>query len=44
VSKKGMGEFADKQLNTLEEQWNSKAKANYTRAIELAQQAAAAIK
>jgi ABC-type Fe3+ transport system substrate-binding protein len=44
VSKKGMGEFADKQLNTLEEQWNSKAKANYTRAIELAQQASAAIK
>lgn len=44
VSKKGMGEFADKQINSLEEQWNSKAKANYAKALELAQQAAAAIK
>lgn len=44
VSKKGMGEFADKQLNTLEEQWNSKAKANYAKALDLAQQALAAIK
>lgn len=44
VSKKGMGEFADKQLNTLEEQWNSKAKANYAKALDLAQQASAAIK
>jgi hypothetical protein len=44
VSKKGMGEFADKQLNTPEEQWNSKAKANYAKALDLAQQASAAIK
>ncbi|RJF92324.1 ABC transporter substrate-binding protein [Noviherbaspirillum saxi] len=44
VSKKGMGEFADKQLANLEDQWNSKAKANYAKALELAQQASAAIK
>ena len=44
VSKKGAGEFVDKQINTLEEQWNSKAKANYAKALELAQQASAAIK
>ena len=44
VSKKGMGEFADKQLNTMEEQWNSKAKANYAKALELAQQAQASVK
>ncbi|HYD60739.1 MAG TPA: extracellular solute-binding protein [Noviherbaspirillum sp.] len=44
VSKKGAGEFVDKQLNALEEQWNSKAKANYAKALELAQQASAAIK
>jgi ABC-type Fe3+ transport system substrate-binding protein len=44
VSKKGMGEFADKQLNTMEEQWNSKAKSNYAKAVELSQQAAASIK
>ena len=44
ISKKGMGEFAGKQMSTLEEQWNSKAKANYEKALQLAQQAAAAIK
>ncbi|HEY8605659.1 MAG TPA: extracellular solute-binding protein [Noviherbaspirillum sp.] len=44
VSKKGMGEFADKQLSSLEEQWNSKARANYAKAVELAQQAASSIK
>jgi phosphoglycerate transport regulatory protein PgtC len=44
VAKKMMGEFADKQLSSLEEQWGAKAKANYARAIELAQQASAAIK
>lgn len=44
VSKKVMGEASDKQLASLEEVWNSKAKANYAKALELAQQASAAIK
>lgn len=44
VSKKGMGELADRQLNAMEEQWNSKAKANYATALELARQALAAIR
>lgn len=41
VSKKGMGEATDRQLAGLEESWNSKSKANYQKALELAQQAAA---
>ncbi len=44
ISKKAMGEFADKQLATLEEQWNSKSKANYAKALELAQEASALLK
>ena len=40
VAKKG--EAPDKQLAALEEEWNSKAKANYAKAVELAQKAAAA--
>ncbi|MCK6427710.1 MAG: extracellular solute-binding protein [Burkholderiaceae bacterium] len=33
-----------RKITVLEEQWNSKARANYQRALELAQQAAAAVK
>lgn len=44
LSKKGMGEFTDRQLNVMEEQWSSKAKANYAKALELAKQAAASLK
>ncbi|WP_019143265.1 ABC transporter substrate-binding protein [Noviherbaspirillum massiliense] len=44
VSKKAAGDSANKQLASLEEQWNSTAKANYAKALELAQQASAAIK
>ncbi|MEW5881098.1 MAG: extracellular solute-binding protein [Pseudomonadota bacterium] len=33
-----------RKITALEEQWNSKARANYQRALELAQQAAAAVK
>lgn len=44
VAKKSMGEFADKQLTTLEDQWNSKAKANYGKAAELAQEASGLLK
>ncbi|WP_436269926.1 ABC transporter substrate-binding protein [Pseudoduganella sp. LjRoot289] len=44
VAKKTMGEFADKQLSSLEELWNAKAKANYAKALELAQHASSAIK
>lgn len=33
-----------RKITVLEEQWNSKARANYQRALELAQQAAAGVK
>lgn len=44
VSKKNIGASTDKQLGNLEEQWNTKAKDNYAKAVELAQQAVAAAK
>lgn len=44
VSKKGSDPNADKQLAAMEEQWNSTAKANYTKAALLAQEAAAMVK
>jgi ABC-type Fe3+ transport system substrate-binding protein len=42
AGKKTAGEGPDKQMAALEEEWNSKAKANYAKAAELAQKAAAA--
>ncbi|WP_076592960.1 ABC transporter substrate-binding protein [Herminiimonas arsenitoxidans] len=44
LSKKGSGDANNRQVSALEEQWSSKAKANYLKAAELAQQASAAIK
>lgn len=44
LSKKGSGDANNRQVSALEEQWSSKAKANYLKATELAQQASAAIK
>ncbi|MES2026745.1 MAG: extracellular solute-binding protein [Pseudomonadota bacterium] len=44
LSKKGSGDANNRQVSALEEQWSSKAKANYQKAAELAQQASAAIK
>lgn len=44
LAKKGTGDANNRQVSALEEQWSSKAKANYLKAAELAQQASASLK